>query len=116
MNVTAEQPVPTALHVLISGDVQGVSFRARCEQQARAEELSGWVRNLEDGRVEAVFAGEEGAVNALADWCRTGPEQARVESLEITPWAQDLPTGPFGQLPDASAPASVLGDDPAELA
>jgi acylphosphatase len=70
-------------HVLISGRVQGVSFRYYTRQTAERLGLSGWVRNLMDGRVEAWFEGEESAVEQMIDWCREGPSAAVVESVEI---------------------------------
>src|SRR5512134_2615913 len=64
--------------VLVSGRVQGVAFRASTRSQARAGAVAGWVRNLADGRVEAVFEGDAAAVAALVAWCREGPRFARV--------------------------------------
>jgi acylphosphatase len=69
-------------HVFVSGDVQGVFFRYETREQARARGLAGWVRNLPDGRVEAVFEGSSDAVNAMVDWCREGPPGARVTDVE----------------------------------
>ncbi len=71
-------------HVLISGRVQGVWFRQRCAETARAAGVSGWVRNLPDGRVEAVFEGAPDAVASLLAWCRTGPPRARVDAVAVT--------------------------------
>jgi acylphosphatase len=70
-------------HVLVSGRVQGVFFRATAAREARARGVVGWVRNLDDGRVEAVFEGEEEGVRAMVDWCRHGPRGAVVEELEV---------------------------------
>ncbi|MEX2552994.1 MAG: acylphosphatase [Actinomycetota bacterium] len=70
-------------HVLVSGRVQGVFFRQEAQRLARARGVNGWVRNLSDGRVEAVFEGEPGAVESMVGWCRTGPSYARVESVEV---------------------------------
>jgi acylphosphatase len=70
-------------HVVISGRVQGVFFRASCAREARARGLVGWVRNRADGRVEAVFEGPGPAVEALVGWCRTGPPSASVEGVEV---------------------------------
>jgi acylphosphatase len=56
-------------HVLVSGKVQGVFFRQKTQRQAQSFGVTGWVRNLPDGRVEAVFEGEEEAVKALVDYC-----------------------------------------------
>jgi acylphosphatase len=69
-------------HLWISGRVQGVFFRANTWKQARSLGLSGWVRNLPDGRVETVFEGEAGAVEAMLTWCREGAPPARVEHVE----------------------------------
>jgi acylphosphatase len=71
------------LHVFVTGIVQGVNFRHYARQQAQALGLSGWVRNLPDGRVEAVFEGNQQAVEAMVDWCRQGPSSARVEEVQV---------------------------------
>jgi acylphosphatase len=70
--------------VVIAGRVQGVFFRASCAERARALGLSGWVRNDASGRVEAVFEGPEEAVASMIRWCREGPPQARVDTMEIS--------------------------------
>ena len=72
-------------HVWVSGRVQMVFFRATTQQVATDQGLAGWVRNLPDGRVEAVFEGEPAAVRALVAWCANGPPRARVEHVE-TVW------------------------------
>jgi acylphosphatase len=69
--------------VLVSGSVQGVGFRQSLAVRARAREVCGSVRNLPDGRVEAVLEGDETAVAALVAWCRTGPRGARVDSVGV---------------------------------
>lgn len=71
-----------ARHVLISGRVQGVGYRAWVAREAARRALSGWVRNLESGNVEAVFAGERQAVDGMIAACREGPRLAQVESVE----------------------------------
>lgn len=71
------------MRVTVSGRVQGVFYRATCARLARDAGLSGHVRNLPDGRVEAVFEGSEEDVERLVAWCRTGPETARVDEVEI---------------------------------
>ncbi|MGA8571553.1 MAG: acylphosphatase [Desulfobaccales bacterium] len=70
------------LHVLIEGRVQGVYFRAATRDEARALGLAGWVRNLADGRVEALFEGERPALEKMLAWCRQGPQYAYVVRLE----------------------------------
>lgn len=70
-------------HVLVAGRVQGVWFRQSCADEARAAGVTGWVRNLSDGRVEAVFEGPDAAVDRLVSWCRTGPPRANVSDVEI---------------------------------
>jgi len=72
-----------ALHVWVSGRVQGVFFRDTTRQTARALGLSGWVRNLRDGRVEAVFVGERGACERALEFVRVGPAGARVDAVEV---------------------------------
>jgi acylphosphatase len=69
-------------HVIVSGRVQGVFFRSETKYKADRQGVRGWVRNLPDGRVEAVFEGEEEAVKALVEFCRRGPPGARVTSVD----------------------------------
>jgi len=69
--------------LLISGRVQGVAFRWETLQAAERCRVNGWVRNLPDGRVEAVVEGPRQQVTDLIDWCRKGPPVARVDSLDI---------------------------------
>jgi len=71
-------------HVFISGRVQGVFFRSETRHEARKHGLSGWVRNLPDDRVEAVFEGEEENVKKLLEFCRRGPPGARVTGADVT--------------------------------
>jgi acylphosphatase len=71
--------------VLISGMVQGVNFRAACRRMAWQRGVSGWVRNLDDGRVEAVFEGAPGDVQHLVDWSRHGPRLAVVSDVIVQP-------------------------------
>jgi len=72
--------------------VQGVWFRGTTREVARSLGLSGYVRNLPDGRVEAVFEGPEHAVREAVEWCRRGPPAARVDSVDVT-WG--APTGQY---------------------
>jgi len=77
-------------HVTIDGRVQGVNFRASAREQARTTGVEGWVRNLDDGRVEAVFEGPDTAVKLMINWCHSGPRSASVEHVDVE-WEQ--PTG-----------------------
>ncbi len=69
-------------HVYISGTVQGVAFRAKTRSEAIRNSVSGWVRNLPDGRVEAVFEGRSENVDRVVGWCRVGPSMAEVKGVE----------------------------------
>ena len=71
-------------HVFVAGRVQGVSYRGFTAREARARGLHGWVRNLDDGRVEAVFEGPRDQVQAMVDWCWQGSPAARVEAVEVS--------------------------------
>jgi acylphosphatase len=70
-------------HVYVTGRVQGVFFRAETEHLARSLGLTGWVRNLPDGRVEAIFEGEKEAVEKAVDFCRKGPPGAHVRDFHV---------------------------------
>ncbi|MFB6131785.1 MAG: acylphosphatase [Halanaeroarchaeum sp.] len=70
-------------HVYVSGTVQGVYFRANTRDTARDVGVDGWVRNLDDGRVEAVFEGSEAAVEAMVEWCHEGSPAASVENVDV---------------------------------
>ena len=88
------------VHVLISGTVQGVWFRAWTVQEARARGLDGWVRNRRDGDVEAVFAGPGAEVDDMIRACHRGPESARVSSVDVAPHTEEPGTG-FRKVPTA---------------
>jgi acylphosphatase len=70
--------------VVVTGRVQGVFFRDSARDEARRRHVAGWVTNAHDGSVEAVFEGEEDAVTALVEFCRTGPSAAEVEDVEVS--------------------------------
>lgn len=70
--------------VRVLGRVQGVFFRYECSRQAEARGVAGWVRNRHDGTVEAVFEGQEAAVEAMVAWTGHGPSGARVERVDQT--------------------------------
>ncbi len=80
------------LTLLIDGKVQGVYFRASTVQTARTLGLTGFARNLPDGRVEVVAEGEESALKSLTHWCHQGPPAARVDSVKTI---IDAPKGEF---------------------
>ena len=71
------------VHVFVSGRVQGVFFRGATHAQMRALGLSGWVRNLPDGRVEAVVEGDDARIERALAFLRRGPPHAVVESVEV---------------------------------
>lgn len=73
----------TRAHVYIEGRVQGVFFRDTTRQRAQTLGVTGWVRNLFDGRVEAVFEGEEDAVRQMVRFARKGPPRARVTNVKV---------------------------------
>lgn len=80
------------VHVYISGRVQGVFFRAHTRDKARSLGLKGWVKNLWDGRVEAIFEGEEEKVEEMIKWCHKGPRFSRVDNVEVK---FEKPSGEF---------------------
>jgi acylphosphatase len=71
----------TRTHLVIRGLVQGVSYRASARAEALRLQLTGWVRNLPNGDVEAVAEGERSRVEQFITWCRRGPDEAQVESV-----------------------------------
>lgn len=79
--------------VKVRGMVQGVFFRAETRRQAHALGLSGWVRNVPDGTVEAAFEGKRSRVEQTIEWCRHGPPAASVESVDVD-WEE--PVGESG--------------------
>ncbi|RQG89949.1 acylphosphatase [Natrarchaeobius halalkaliphilus] len=73
----------TRAHVFISGTVQGVFYRATTRDTARDHGIDGWVRNLDDGRVEAVFEGPGDAVESMVEWCHEGSQAAIVDDVDV---------------------------------
>ncbi len=114
MHARVQAPRKIRLHLWISGRVQGVFFRSTMKEEADARGVRGWVRNLPDGRVEAVLEGDEQAVRSLAEWARRGPPAARVERVDVV---EEQYTGEFRDfrvlhrpLPVASsAPTNAMG-------
>ena len=84
---TSPPPAPhkVTLHLAIHGRVQGVFFRDSMRREAQRLAVSGWVRNRNDGTVEAVIHGESVAVGAIVRWAQHGPELAQVEWVDIEP-------------------------------
>ena len=70
------------LHIIIEGSVQGVLFRDSTKDKARELELTGWIKNNSDGTVEAIFEGEEKNLKKILEFCREGPAEAVVETVE----------------------------------
>ncbi|PKM35274.1 MAG: acylphosphatase [Gammaproteobacteria bacterium HGW-Gammaproteobacteria-10] len=82
------------VRILVSGRVQGVYFRAFTQKEAKKHQLSGFAKNLPDGRVEVVAEGPKDAVEKLILWCRKGPITARVDHVETEELAGiDIPAG-----------------------
>jgi acylphosphatase len=82
--VTDEEPtLKVRAHMFVSGFVQGVLFRYETRRRAAVRGVTGWVRNLRDGRVEAVFEGEKEAVEEMVEFCRRGPPSATVRNFEV---------------------------------
>jgi acylphosphatase len=73
----------TRAHVFVSGRVQGVYFRQNTKQVSTGHRVTGWVRNLPDERVEAVFEGDEMDVNEVIEWCHIGPPKAKVDDVNV---------------------------------
>lgn len=71
------------VRVFVKGKVQGVFFRQALKVKAKQNGILGWVKNLTDGRVEAVLEGDIENVNTLVEWCHAGPANSRVEDVEI---------------------------------
>lgn len=78
---------------LVSGRVQGVFYRASTRDRAVVLGLRGLARNLDDGRVEVIVEGEDGAIDALQAWLWEGPPAARVESVQREPWSGEIGAG-----------------------
>ncbi len=71
--------------LIIKGRVQGVNFRYYTQREAQKHNLTGWVRNLPDGSVAALFEGDEDEVEAMVQWCRHGPPSAQVTEMIVQP-------------------------------
>lgn len=76
--------VQKQIHIFVTGRVQGVFFRQSTKVMAIKNNVKGWVRNLDDGRVEIVAQGETQDIDNLAHWCKTGPANSRVDEFELS--------------------------------
>ena len=85
MQAVARTMTPPVLHLTIRGLVQGVGYRWNLAQAARRLGVTGWVRNRDDGSVEAMVAGPQAALDDLLAWARQGPGGARVDDVAIEP-------------------------------
>ncbi|MDQ3873444.1 MAG: acylphosphatase [Thermoproteota archaeon] len=83
MNPSGDIKKKARVHVFISGMVQGVYFRQNTKEVATRHRVTGWVRNLPDGRVEAIFEGDRTDVDEVIEWCQIGPPKANVEDVDI---------------------------------
>lgn len=83
MTDLSQQRDPIRAHVFISGMVQGVGYRFSTLDEANQLGLNGWVRNISDGRVEAVFEGNKTAVEEMIRWCYKGPPAAVVKDVAV---------------------------------
>lgn len=81
--------------ILVAGRVQGVGYRLSCAHVASRLGVDGYVRNLPDGRVEIVAAGDPEQVERLVSWCRIGPPAARVSAVSVTDEPADPPAAGF---------------------
>ena len=79
-------------HILVNGRVQGVFFRVETRSTAMKRNVTGWVRNTSEGRVEAIFEGEREDVEKLIDFCKSGPPAAQVTKIDVQ-WEEH--TGEF---------------------
>ena len=72
------------VHLLITGKVQGVFFRETARKVAEKLKIKGWIKNTRDEKVEAMITGEEKDVNDFINWCKTGPDRAKVEEVMVS--------------------------------
>ena len=72
------------INIFVTGRVQGVFFRQSTRVMAIKNNVNGWVRNLDDGRVEIVAEGEKQNIDNLKNWCKTGPANSRVDEFELS--------------------------------
>lgn len=105
MTAGGADEIPAAgQHWLIGGRVQGVGYRMWLVSAARAAGVKGWVRNLQDGRVEAVVQGPAETLRRLAATAQRGPRLAVVDRVQVLPWSGGVDPGPFVQRDTAPEP------------
>jgi len=80
------------IHILITGKVQGISFRYYTKKKAEELQIKGWVKNLPNGDVEIVVEGNNSNITSFMDWCKTGPSLANVKNIAIN---EEQPTNEF---------------------
>ena len=86
---------PRRVHLRITGLVQGVSYRASARDAARALGVTGWVRNVSNGDVEAVAEADASVIERFITWCRRGPDEARVVEVQVEEHASAEPLSGF---------------------
>ena len=92
MKNSREKKLPVRAHVFVSGKVQGVFFRSQTREEAIINNVNGWIRNLFDGRVEALFEGKKDQVDVLIEFCKRGPAGAKVTKIDV---AWEIYTGEY---------------------
>ncbi len=90
-----------SIHLIITGRVQGVGYRDSMRMVAQALDITGWVRNLEDGSVEALVQGDPGAVEQIIGWCHNGPPGANVRYVDAKPIDSAQEYIAFSRIPNA---------------
>ena len=78
------------VNVFVTGKVQGVYFRLNVKNTAERHSIFGWVKNLPDGRVEALLQGDESSVDAVVEWAHHGPAGSRVDDVKVVPCTDDF--------------------------
>jgi len=98
------------VHILVKGRVQGVCFRAYTEKEAKELGITGWVRNLKDGRVEILARGREVLLTQLQKWCHEGSPFARVDLVKTRTIEEEENFPHFTILPTAPSPIAEIVD------
>ena len=77
------------VNLIVKGKVQGVYYRKTAQEKARELNITGWVKYINDGRVEIMASGDDGAIKQFIEWCKTGPQKAVVENVIVTPLSDE---------------------------